>query len=234
MQTKHITTISLFIFLSALVLGIFFYTSRRPQNTIRVTGYASKRFESDIVKWSLSISRSTGLYELKNGYQMLRRDLDTLIAGLKNKGINENEITIQSPTSQQQWNRDGQVSGYTIRQNLFIVTSNLDAVEKLARNPDFIYDKGIVLESSYLEYNYTKVGNLKKELLAEASKDARDRALEIARSSGVKLGKISSARQGVFQITEPNSTEVSDYGIYSTATKQKDITVTVTVTFLIK
>jgi len=171
---------------------------------------------------------------LKNGYQMLRRDLDTLIAGLKNKGINENEITIQSPTSQQQWNRDGQVSGYTIRQNLFIVTSNLDAVEKLARNPDFIYDKGIVLESSYLEYNYTKVGNLKKELLAEASKDARDRALEIARSSGVKLGKISSARQGVFQITEPNSTEVSDYGIYSTATKQKDITVTVTVTFLIK
>jgi hypothetical protein len=234
MQTKHISIISTFIFLSSLIFGIFFYTSRKPQNTIRVTGYASKRFESDIVKWTLSITRSTGLSELKNGYQLLKRDLDTLIAGLKNKGINENEITIQSPTSQQQWNRDGQVFGYTIRQNLFVVTSNIDIVEKLARNPDFIYDKGIVLESSYLEYNYTKVGDLKKELLSEATKDAKSRALEIARSSGVKLGKISTARQGVFQITEPNSTDVSDYGIYSTATKQKDITVTVTVTFLIK
>jgi hypothetical protein len=232
MRTKHIIIISISIFLSALILGIFFYNSRKPRNTIRVTGYASKLFQSDIVKWSLTINRSVNLSEIKTGYQMLKHDLDILIEGLKKSGINENEITIQSPTTQQQWNRDGQISGYTIRQNLFIVTSNLEIIEKLSRNPDFIYDKGIVLESSYLEYNYTKVGDLKKELLSEATKDAKNRAQEIAKSSGVKLGKISTARQGVFQITEPNSTEVSDYGIYSTATKEKDITVTVS--FIIK
>jgi hypothetical protein len=232
MRTKHIIIISISIFLSALILGIFFYNSRKPRNTIRVTGYASKLFQSDIVKWSLTINRSVNLSEIKTGYQMLKHDLDILIEGLKKSGINENEITIQSPTTQQQWNRDGQISGYTIRQNLFIVTSNLEIIEKLSRNPDFIYDKGIVLESSSLEYNYTKVGDLKKELLSEATKDAKNRAQEIAKSSGVKLGKISTARQGVFQITEPNSTEVSDYGIYSTATKEKDITVTVS--FIIK
>jgi hypothetical protein len=35
----------------------------------------------------------------------------------------------------------------------------------------------------------------------------------------------------VFQITEPFSTEVSDFGVHNTATKRKEITVTVHATF---
>ena len=78
------------------------------------------------------------------------------------------------------------------------------------------------------------MSEIKRELLAEATSDARRRAAEIARSSGDRIAKIESARVGVFQITEPYSTEVSDYGIYSTATKEKDITVTVSVVFSLK
>jgi hypothetical protein len=40
-----------------------------------------------------------------------------------------------------------------------------------------------------------------------------------------------SARGGIFQSTEPYSTEVSDYGIYNTSARQKDVTVTVTAEF---
>jgi hypothetical protein len=199
-----------------------------------VTGYATKRFDSDVVKWTMVISRPVGLNDMKTGYQSIRQDVEILTNELKKNGIIDNEITIQPVSSQQQYNRDGLVSGYTIRQTLFIISNNLNTIEKLARNPDFIYNKGIILESSYMEYNYSKISDLKKALLAEATKDAKSRALEIANSSGSKLGKMISARQGVFQITEPNSTEVSDYGVYSTATKTKDITVTLTVTFVIK
>jgi hypothetical protein len=38
----------------------------------------------------------------------------------------------------------------------------------------------------------------------------------------------------VFQITEPYSTDVSDYGIYSTATRRKNVTVTVTASFSLR
>jgi hypothetical protein len=48
------------------------------------------------------------------------------------------------------------------------------------------------------------------------------------------LGKLREARAGVFQITEPYSTEVSDYGIYNTGTKQKSISVTLTAYFNLK
>ncbi|MBS4015627.1 MAG: SIMPL domain-containing protein [Candidatus Latescibacteria bacterium] len=234
MRSKEITILSVGLLLSALILGIFFYSSRRAQNTIRVTGYATKRFESDILKWSLSIVRPSGLNDIKSGYQAIKQDVEFLTSELKKIGINENEITVQPVSNQPQYNRDGVISGYSVRQNLFIISNNLDALEKLARNPDFIYYKGIILESSYIEYNYSKIADLKKELLAQATVDAKNRAEEIAKSADSKLGKMTQARQGVFQITEPNSTDVSDYGIYSTATKIKDITVTVSATFAVR
>ena len=78
------------------------------------------------------------------------------------------------------------------------------------------------------------MSDIKRELLAEATKDARKRAEEIAANSEATIDKINSARSGVFQITEPYSTEVSDYGIYSTSTRIKDITVTVHVSFTLK
>jgi hypothetical protein len=71
-------------------------------------------------------------------------------------------------------------------------------------------------------------------LLSEATKDALKRAEEIAKNSGAELGPVSSLRAGVFQINEPFSNEVSDYGMYNTQAKIKDITVTVRAAFKIK
>lgn len=64
--------------------------------------------------------------------------------------------------------------------------------------------------------------------------DTRRRAEEIAKNSGMSIEKMVSARAGVFQITEPYSTEVTDYGVYSTSTREKDVTVTVTASFVVE
>ncbi|HOA28933.1 MAG TPA: hypothetical protein PKL34_02770, partial [Candidatus Cloacimonadota bacterium] len=60
------------------------------------------------------------------------------------------------------------------------------------------------------------------------------RAEEISSSAKTKLGKMREARAGVFQITEPYSTDVSDYGIYNTGTRSKSISVTLTAVFKLK
>ncbi|CAO81471.1 conserved hypothetical protein [Candidatus Cloacimonas acidaminovorans str. Evry] len=59
-------------------------------------------------------------------------------------------------------------------------------------------------------------------------------AKNITGSGNTKLGKLREARAGVFQITEPYSTEVSDYGIYNTSTRSKSISVTLTAIFKLK
>ena len=68
-------------------------------------------------------------------------------------------------------------------------------------------------------------------MIGAATADAMARAKEIVGATKARLGKLSSARSGVFQITEPYSSEVSDYGYYNTNTRAKSISVTVTTDF---
>ncbi|HOE91948.1 MAG TPA: SIMPL domain-containing protein, partial [Candidatus Cloacimonadota bacterium] len=96
------------------------------------------------------------------------------------------------------------------------------------------YNKGIMLRSSNIEYYISELPQIKHNIIAEATKDAKIRAMKVADSSGGKVGKIISARVGVFQITEPLSTEVASYGIYSTSSKQKQISVTVSTEYELK
>jgi hypothetical protein len=234
MKTAHVILISASLIVAALVFGIFFYNARSSDDTINVVGMATKRFDSDIVKWRITIGRNTGLNDVSNGYLLIQNDLQFLKKLFSEKGLQEKELTIQPINTLSNYSREGQISGYNLQQGVFVITSNIAAVEDIALNPAALIDKGIILQNSNLEYFYSKLSDIKMELLAEATKDAQKRASEIARNSNVHLGNVTSLRVGVFQITEPFSTEVSDYGMYNTQTKQKDITVTVRASFKIR
>jgi hypothetical protein len=233
MKTGQVVLISASLVVAALVFGIFFYNARSSDDTINVVGMATKQFDSDIVKWRITIGRNTGLNDLSKGYLLVQNDLQFLKKLFAEKGFQEKELTIQPINTFPNYSREGEISGYNLQQGVFVITSNISAVEDLALNPAALIDKGIILQNSNLEYFYSKLSDIKMELLAEATKDARKRAEEIARNSSAHLGSVTSLRVGVFQITEPFSTEVSDYGMYNTRTKQKDISVTVRASFKI-
>jgi hypothetical protein len=223
--------------ISSVIFGVFFYQSRMPEKTVRVVGTATKRLDSDVIKWRVSISRNTGVADLKNGLNAMKSDLAVFVQLLKDKGIVAKDLTVQPVNINpvySQYEKSGSPVGYNILQSVYLISRELDKVESMALNPGFFSEKGITLQFSSLEYYFSKLGNVKRELLAEATLDARKRGESIARSSGNRIARIESARVGVFQITEPYSTEVSDYGVYNTASKEKDITVTVNVTFQLK
>ena len=224
------------LILSALIFGIYFYQSRLPEKTIRVVGAATKRFDSDIIKWRITIMRSTGPIGMKEGYSLIGNDLKVITAYFKANGLSEREITIQPVNANPVYgqNGGGSPSGYTIQQSVFVSSKAISRIEAMALNPKELFNSGVLIQSSSLEYYCSGLSEIKKQLLAAATTDARSRAEKIASSSGDRVGKISAARVGVFQITEPYSTEVADYGIYNTATKAKDITVTMNVTFNLK
>jgi hypothetical protein len=215
----------------AAVFGNYFYRSRMQDNAIRVVGAATKRYESDIVKWRVSVGRNTGLGEASAGYSDTRKAFEGLMAELKAAGISEKDISVQPINRNPVYDNNGNNTGYSFNQSVYVISSDLATIEKLALNPDAMFEKGIALQSSSLEYYFSKLPDIKKELLAEATRDAKGRAVEIAKNSGSGIGTMRSARAGIFQITEPYSTEVSDYGIYNTSTRQKDVTVTVTAEF---
>jgi hypothetical protein len=230
-----IAVLGLSLIVSAAVFGAFFYQSRLPAKSIKVTGVATKRIGSDIVKWRVTITRNTGVADLTQGYSHIKGDLDTFTQLLTSSGINRKDITVQPVNTNPVFGQNGQgIIGYQIMQGVYLASSDLGKVESIALNPSILAEKGIMLQGSSLEYYSSKLSEIKRDLLAEATKDAQGRAEVIARSSGDKISSIESAKVGVFQITEPYSTEVSDYGIYNTATREKDISVTMNVSFTLK
>jgi hypothetical protein len=91
---------------------------------------------------------------------------------------------------------------------------------------------GITSESP--QFYYTKLSDLKIEMIGLASEDAKLRADQIAKSTGNKVGEVRSSKTGVMQINSKNSTEVSDYGVNDVSSLEKKITSVVSVTFSIQ
>jgi len=199
------------------VFGNYFLLSRKVDNKLRVVGYASKNFESDLVKWTLTVQKNTDVNGLMGAYTSMTADMNSF----KDLLLTSNPLFADY----------GRITGYSVNQTIYILSSDIKKVEGLALNPEFFAKRGLVLQQSSLAYLYSKLPELKKQLLGEATADALARAREITSSAKARLGKIKSARAGVFQITEPYSTDVSDYGFYNTNTRSKSISVTVTTEF---
>ena len=71
-------------------------------------------------------------------------------------------------------------------------------------------------------------------MIGLASQDAKNRAEQIAKSTGNKIGEIRSSKTGVMQINAKNNTEVSDYGVNDQSSIEKTITSVVNVSFSIE
>jgi hypothetical protein len=234
MRSGHVIVLGASLVLAAFFLGIFFYSARVGDDTISVVGAATERLESDVVKWRISLRRNVGPSDLTEGYRLVKEDMEFLKDMISRSGVPTKDITLQPVTTQDRYDRQGVLSGYDLNQGLFVISGDIDAVEKLALNPVEITDKGVIIASSSIEYLYSKLDEMKLTMLAAATENARHRAEEITRNSGAAVGKVKNLRAGVFQIREPFSTEVRSYGMYSTQTRRKDITVTVHANFRIK
>ena len=84
------------------------------------------------------------------------------------------------------------------------------------------------------EFIYTKAGEAKIEMLAEATRDARQRAEQIAVQGGSAVASLCDAEMGVIQITPPYSGQTSWEGMNDTTSLNKTITAVVTATFALK
>lgn len=218
--------------LAAAIFGLFFRSTRVTRDTVQVTGAATERFESDVVKWSITITRQVAPDGVTDGYDALRDDRGQVFRSLSEAGIPEEAMNVQPVTANPRWDQFGSQVGFSLDQGLTVIAENGgQQLEAIALDPGPLLESGVVLQFSRLEYFYSGIDELKHKLLSQATGDARRRAEEIAGGSDLAIDKIVSARAGVFQITEPFSTEVSDYGVHSTSTRAKEITVTVHATF---
>ncbi len=224
-----------------------FYKVKALSNVISVTGSAEKAVISDMAKWSSSFSRIVGVTGLKDGSAQLAKDLEIVKVYFAEKGITEKEMTVRpvSVTANCQssndiiWDKDGQkcskVIGYTLSQSILVESESVDKVTKLAQESSgVLIAKGLVFNGQNVEYYFNKLADLRMEMVSEATKNAQQRAAQIAESADSKIGNLQAASLGVFQVAAPNSVEISDYGVYDNGSIEKKISITVRASFTLK
>jgi hypothetical protein len=235
MRRFDVLVLALALVVSAAVFGTFFYRARADGDAITVVGAATQRVSSDVVKWRLTFGRNLSMGEAASGYSVVASDARAIVAALAAAGVPSEDLVVHPVTVQQLYaGAGGSMSGYYVNQSITVTSRDVAKIEALAANPAELIGRGVMLQDSTLNYFVSEIAVVKQSLLAAATEDARKRAAEIAGNAGVSLGKIRSARAGVFQITEPYSTEVADYGIYTTWTREKDATVTVRAVFSVR
>ncbi len=221
--------------ISAIIASYTFYIVRQPEDTLAVTGSVREKVTSDIVKWTSNFSRTVPSEELKQGYDQMENDKRLVIDFFSENGFSEQDINISPVFMEQLYLYDPNAPKENIlRQNVIIQSGDVEKVTNMAKNTQKLIDAGVIFSTQTLEYYYSKLPELRIELIPDAINDAKLRAQKIAEGSGKKIGVIKSANLGVVQVLPVNSTEVSDWGTYDTSTIEKEVMIPVTVIFTIK
>jgi uncharacterized protein len=243
MEQRTIGTLA--IALAVVVAAFLFanaWTDTHPGvEKIRVTGFAETDFTSDLIVWRASFERRA--YTVAEAYPLIKRDAELVMAYLKNKGVAGGEIVLGAVDVDKQFksirlDNGGYQSvfdGYRLSQSVEIQSGNVDQIENISREISELLNQGVELSSRYPEYYYTKLTELKIDLLERAAKDGKDRAAALAEHGGGSLNGLSKAEMGVFQITAQNSSEEYTWGgAFNTSAKNKTASITVRMEFEVR
>lgn len=227
--------IGLSILLTAFVLGNAFKNRNKHNDTISVTGLGSKDFVSDLIVWSGSFIQKD--INLKDAYSKLDQDRERINAYMLSKGLKQENIVFTAVDINKEFDEvydnngnkiKSEFIGYRLNQTVQIESREVDKVENISREVSELINSGIEFYSNQPQYYYTKLADLKIEMIAQATGDARQRAEKIAENAGSSVGRLKNADMGVFQIVAQNSSEDFSWGgSFNTSAKRKTATITV-------
>ncbi|HPD82326.1 MAG TPA: SIMPL domain-containing protein [Alphaproteobacteria bacterium] len=235
------------LIISIVILGaaIFFAGSQISQGlkqfrsfdrSVTMKGLAEREVSADLVIWPLSYTETgNDLMPLQDLMDMRGK---LILSFLSANGIKEEEVELQQVQVQDlmaQSYRQSNVSDnrYILTQTYLVKTNDIEAVSKAAKKLGDLIRQGVVFSqggSTAPTYLYTKLNDVKPEMIAEATKNAKEAAKEFANNSGQKVGAIKYASQGIFQILPRDET----YTVPEAQQKDKIVRVVSTVQFTLE
>ncbi|MBV1909523.1 MAG: SIMPL domain-containing protein [Kangiellaceae bacterium] len=220
------------IALSGFFISETLYKSKVALNTADVKGLAERRVQADKAFWSIQYTvMGDDQSEIQQLYKKSEQDQEKIIAKLRESGFTETEIKPGIINySKREFRDENQKlvdSKHQLVGEIEVQTENVTLVSEGRANLNTLIALGLDLQNNPPSYHFTKLNDIKPEMLKEATKNARLAANEFATNAGVKVGGIRSARQGGFVIR--------DVGVNYGDTKkiEKDVRVVTNITFFL-
>lgn len=204
------------------------------QRTIDVRGLAEKNVSADLAIWNIGfVATGNDVAEVQ---AKIEADSDKIRAYLKQNGLTDDEI-LEQPTSMvdllsRDWRAEGaSQSRYIVNAGLRVRSNKVEVVKALSgMKIGALIKSGVTLKEGLVPvYLYTKLKDVKPDMVAEATEDARRAAEKFAKDSGARLGNMKSAAQGLFQILPRDQVA----GIAEDNEIDKTVRVVTTVTYFV-
>lgn len=206
------------------LLGTALIDFKEYDRSVTVKGLSEREFPADIVIWPVQYTAADNdlgaLYATMDDYAQRIRVF------LTEAGIAEEEITVAAPSVTdklaQQYGDTRSAFRYSASQTITVYSKNIDSVRALMRDISELGKSGIVFTtydySSQTEYLFTRLNEVKPEMIEEATRKAREVAEKFATDSNSKLGKIKRASQGQFSISprDGNNPHIKKIRVVST------------------
>ncbi len=235
MEHRSLWSISIALIVSTLIGAVAWSTVKTSrQSNILVTGSAKKRITSDLILWDAVVTAEAS--DRVESSRALKKQVQKTVQYLKSKGLTDAEIHTSAVVTRElmetQWTGMGEsrtqktVSrGWEASQTVHARSSDVPKVERVSTEVTDLLEEGVPIVSHAPAYLYTKLGELKIEMLATASRDARTRAEKMIEAAGgsARLGSLESIDMGVINVNPADSTETSWEGNNDTTSREKDI-----------
>ena len=196
--------------------GYYYYKTHADSRTVLVKGLAEQDVKADLAIWSLKVVvNGNNLQEVQ---QKIEAQVKQIYAFLQKQGFASDEIssgaleTNDLMANPYRDNTAATTSRFILNQTITVRTGNVDTVAAALSETNALVAQNIVLENQTAAYFFTKLNEVKPQMLKAATENARQAALEFAHNSGSQVGKIKNANQGVFSIQprdDPNAYEPS-------------------------
>jgi len=177
-----------------------------------VKGLSEREFPADVAIWPVKFSEANN--DLNQLFSALQAKNALIVAFLKESGFGDEEISVSAPAiidKQAQGYGDAQKIPYRYTGNstITVYTKKVETVLKSMKGLIELGKKGIAISgqdyNAKVEFLFTKLNDVKPQMIEEATKNARETAEKFAVDSKSKLGKIKNANQGQFSINDRDS-----------------------------
>ena len=207
------------------LLGNGLLRAKEAERAVTVRGLAERDVTADLATWTISYSATGGdLAAVQAKVQADTRAIERFFAEL---GFPADALQPTGANVSSQIDLDG-VTRYTVRQRLALRTNDIVRAQKAVARQFDLVGRGVLLEEgSGMAYTFTRLNDIKPEMVAEATRDARAAAEQFAEDSGASVGAIKDATQGYFEINSRDGDSGGGWGVSDTPYKKVRVVTTV-------
>lgn len=200
--------IGISIVMAAVILAVGFANIITPERSVSVRGLAEREVDADLAVWNMSFSM--GENSLESMQKSILEKTEVIKKYLIKHGLEESDFTVKPAAI-----TDNSLNSYmdqtkitykfVAQQTILVRSGKIEAVKSAYADSLELVSAGIAVNQDYdskVSYEFTKLNDIKPEMIAEATKNARTAAEQFAHDSNSKVGKIKKATQGLFTIED--------------------------------